>query len=133
MMQYEGGQSRIGGTLWDSFDLYVENSPLFFADRIKTPLLMMHNDEDGAVPWTQGIEMMTAMRRLQKPAWMLVYNGDDHNLKENNWGNRMDLTIRMMQFFDHYLKGAPMPRWMKEGISAIEKGRDYKLDLVKEQ
>lgn len=133
MMQYEGGQSRIGGTLWDSFDLYIENSPLFFADRIKTPLLIMHNDEDGAVPWTQGIEMMTAMRRLQKPAWMLVYNGDDHNLKENNWGNRMDLTIRMMQFFDHYLKDSPMPRWMKEGISAIEKGRDYKLDLVKEE
>lgn len=130
MMQYEGGQSRIGGTLWDSFDLYVENSPVFFADQIETPLLMMHNDEDGAVPWTQGIEMMTAMRRLQKPAWMLVYNGDNHNLKENSWGNRMDLTIRMMQFFDHYLKDKPMPRWMKEGISALEKGRDYKLELV---
>ncbi|MDD3966762.1 MAG: prolyl oligopeptidase family serine peptidase [Candidatus Marinimicrobia bacterium] len=133
MMQYEGGQSRIGGTLWEDFDRYVENSPLFFADRIQTPLLMMHNDEDGAVPWTQGIEMMTAMRRLQKPGWMLVYNGDDHNLKENNWGNRMDLTIRMMQFFDHYLKDAPMPRWMKEGISATEKGRDYKLDLIPEE
>ncbi len=133
MMQYETGQSRIGGTLWDSFDLYIENSPVFFADRIETPLLMMHNDEDGAVPWTQGIEMMVAMRRLQKPAWMLVYNGDSHNLSAGNWGNRMDLTIRMKQFFDHYLMDKPMPRWMKEGISAKEKGKDYKYDLIGEE
>ncbi|MCK5816949.1 MAG: S9 family peptidase [Candidatus Marinimicrobia bacterium] len=133
MMQYEGGQSRIGGTLWDSFDLYVENSPVFFADKIETPLLMMHNDNDGAVPWTQGIEMMVAMRRLQKPAWMLVYNGDNHNLGRANWGNRMDLTIRMKQFFDHYLMDKPMPRWMKEGIPAIEKGKEFKYDLIEEE
>ena len=133
MMQYEGGQSRIGGTLWDSYDLYIENSPVFFADQIETPLLIMHNDNDGAVPWTQGIEMMVAMRRLQKPAWMLVYNNEDHNLKADGWGNRMDLTIRMKQFFDYYLKDAPMPRWMKEGILAIEKGKELKYDLLDEE
>ena len=133
MMQYEQGQSRIGGTLWDSFDLYVENSPVFFADKIETPLLMMHNDDDGAVPWTQGIEMMVAMRRLQKPAWMLVYNNTNHNLSTAQWGNRMDLTIRMKQFFDHYLMDKPMPRWMKEGISAMEKGIDMKYDLIEEE
>ena len=133
MMQYEQSQSRIGGTLWDSFDLYVENSPVFFADKINTPLLMMHNDEDGAVPWTQGIEMMVAMRRLQKPAWMLVYNNTDHNIGDAQWGNRMDLTIRMKQFFDHYLMDKPMPRWMMEGISAMEKGKDMKYDLIEEE
>ena len=133
MMQYEGGQSRIGGTLWDSFDLYIENSPVFFADKIETPLLMMHNDNDGAVPWTQGIEMMVAMRRHQKPAWMLVYNDENHNLTRANWGNRMDLTIRMKQFFDHYLMDKPMPRWMKEGIPAIEKGKEFKYDLIEEE
>jgi dipeptidyl aminopeptidase/acylaminoacyl peptidase len=132
MMQYEDGQSRIGANMWDDFDLYYENSPVFFADRITTPLLMMHNDDDGAVPWTQGIEMLVAMRRLQKPAWMLVYNKDAHNLKETSWGNRMDLTIRMEQFFAHYLKDEPMPRWMKEGISALEKGKDLKYELVEE-
>ncbi|MDZ7821321.1 MAG: prolyl oligopeptidase family serine peptidase [Candidatus Marinimicrobia bacterium] len=130
MMQYEGGQSRIGGTLWDRFDLYVENSPVFFADRINTPLLIMHNDNDGAVPWTQGIEMFVAMRRLQKPAWMLVYNNDSHNLKRASWGNRMDLTVRMKQFFDHYLRDEPMPLWMKEGIPATEKGRELKYKLT---
>ncbi len=132
MMQYEDGQSRIGGTIWDSFDLYYENSPVFFADQIKTPLLMMHNDEDGAVPWTQGIEMMVAMRRLQKPAWMLVYNKTNHNMGRTQWGNRMDLSIRMKQFFDHYLMDKPMPRWMKEGISAQEKGIDMKYELIEE-
>jgi len=82
---------------------------------------MMNNDKDGAVPWQQGIELYSAMRRLQKPCWMLVYNNEEHNLK--NWPNKVDLSIRMMQFFDHYLKDKPMPDWMKNGIPAIEKGK----------
>lgn len=123
MFQYEKTQSRIGGTLWEKPLLYIENSPLFFADKITTPLLMTHNDNDGAVPWYQGIEYFNALRRLQKPVWMITYNGDEHNLKTESWGNRVDLSIRLGQFFDHYLKGKPMPKWMKEGIPAIEKGK----------
>ncbi len=128
MFQYEKTQSRIGGTLWEKPLLYIENSPVFYADKIETPLLIMHNDNDGAVPWYQGIEMFVAMRRLQKPAWMLTYNGEEHNLTK--WPNRMDLDTRMYQFFDHYLKGAPEPVWMKEGIPAIDKGKTdgYELD-----
>ncbi|MEJ5303138.1 MAG: S9 family peptidase [Bacteroidales bacterium] len=122
MFQYEKSQSRIGGTLWEKPLNYINNSPVFFADRINTPLLMMSNDQDGAVPWYQGIELFTAMRRLGKPCWMLVYNGEEHNLKLNSWGNRMDLTQRMYQFFDHYLKNKPAPRWMTEGIPASLKG-----------
>ena len=119
--QYEKTQSRIGYSLWDSLDLYIENSPLFFADRVKTPLLIMHNDKDGAVPWYQGIEYFNALRRLDKKVWMLSYNNDGHNLMK--WPNRVDLSIRMMQFFDHYLKGKPMPEWMESGIPATEKGK----------
>src|SRR5512137_2542397 len=74
--QYEHTQSRIGGTLWDALPLYLENSPLFFAPKIETPLLMMHNDADTAVPWYQGIEFFTALRRLHKPVWMVVYNDE---------------------------------------------------------
>ncbi len=120
IFQYEQGQSRIGGTLWDSFDLYYKNSPLFFADKISTPLLIMANDNDGAVPWYQGIEFFNALRRLDKTAYMLTYNGDEHNLTK--WPNRVDLSIRMKQFFDFYLKDASMPDWMKDGIPAIKKG-----------
>jgi dipeptidyl aminopeptidase/acylaminoacyl peptidase len=125
--QYEETQSRIGATLWEARDLYILNSPLFFTDRIETPLLMMHNDDDGAVPWYQGIEMFNAMRRLNKPAWMLVYNKAPHNLKRR--ADMEDLTIRMQQFFDHYLKGDPAPKWMTEGVPALMKGRDMGLEV----
>ena len=126
--QYEKQQSRIGKTIWEAPELYYENSPLFHIPKIKTPLLIMSNDNDGAVPWYQGIEMFTGMKRLGKPCWMLNYNGDKHNLMKE--ANRMDLSIRMRQFFDYYLQDAPAPEWLIEGIPAIEKGKDYKLDLI---
>jgi dipeptidyl aminopeptidase/acylaminoacyl peptidase len=118
--QYEAGQSRIGANLWERPDLYIENSPLFRVDKVETPLLIMANDGDGAVPWYQGIELFTALRRLQKPVWMLNYNGDEHNLKQR--ANMQDLDRRMMQFFDHFLKGEPAPEWMKVGVPALRKG-----------
>ena len=130
MFQYERTQSRIGGTLWENRDEYIENSPVFFADRITTPLLIMHNDEDGAVPWYQGIELFVAMRRLRQPAYMLVYNGEAHNLRERR--NPMDLSMRMGQFFNHYLKDEPMPLWMSQGIPAVDKGRYLGYELEKE-
>ena len=120
MFQYERAQSRIGATLWDRPLRYIENSPLFFADKIETPLLILHNDEDGAVPWYQGIELFLALRRLEKPAWLLNYNGEAHGLRKTQ--NKKDFQRRMQQFFDYYLLGAPMPRWMEKGVSPLEKG-----------
>ncbi|WP_420385941.1 S9 family peptidase [Roseivirga sp.] len=131
MFQYEKTQSRIGGTLWDKFDLYVENSPLFGVPNIETPLFIMHNDADGAVPWYQGIEFYMALRRLQKPSWMVVYNDEAHNLTQRK--NRKDLSMRMGQFFDHYLKDAPMPEWMAYGLPATLKGRTLRYELVDEE
>jgi dipeptidyl aminopeptidase/acylaminoacyl peptidase len=127
MFQYEQTQSRIGGTLWEKPMYYLENSPLFMMDRVQTPVLIMHNDADGAVPWYQGIEMFMALKRLNKPAWLLQYNGEDHNLTQRK--NSKDLSIRLSQFFDHYLKGAPAPLWMTEGLPAIEKGKTLKYEL----
>ena len=126
--QYEQTQSRIGGTLWDRPFHYIENSPVFYANRIETPLLMMHNDDDGAVPWYQGIELFVAMRRLDKPVWMLVYNNEAHNL--NRWPNRVDLSIRMYQFFDHYLKDKPAPKWLHQGRSYLDKEKTDAYELV---
>jgi len=128
--QYERTQSRIGGSLWEETLRYLNNSPLFEADKIRTPLLMMHNDEDTAVPWYQGIEMYMAMRRLERPVWLLNYNGEPHGLRRD--ANRKDWMIRMQQFFDHYLKGAPAPVWMEEGVPAVEKGRNLGLELTGE-
>ena len=129
MFQYERTQSRIGYTIWERPDLYIENSPLFGIPNITTPLLMMANDQDGAVPWYQGIEMYMGMRRLDKTVWLLNYNDDDHNL--TRLANKRDLSIRMRQFFDYYLKDEPIPSWMKNGVQAIDKGKNNGYNLEK--
>ena len=125
--QYERTQSRLGTDLWNGFDRYIANSPVFMAPKVETPLLMMHNDNDGAVPYYQGIEYFMALRRLDKPVWLLVYNKESHNLKYRK--NMKDLTVRMYQFFDYYLKGKPAPKWLIDGVPYIDKGRDYGLEL----
>jgi len=119
--QYEQTQSRIGYTIWEAPERYVENSPIFHLPKVNTPLLIMHNDQDGAVPWQQGIELFMGLRRLGKPCWLLNYNEDAHNLTK--MANRMDLSIRMRQFFDHYLQNKPAPKWLTEGIPAVQKGK----------
>ncbi|HLW50464.1 MAG TPA: prolyl oligopeptidase family serine peptidase, partial [Sphingobacteriaceae bacterium] len=121
--QYERTQSRIGATLWENPELYIENSPLFYMPNVTTPVVIMHNDQDGAVPWYQGIEMFTALRRLGKPVWMLNYNGDEHNLIQRQ--NRMDIQRRQQQFFDHFLKGKPAAPWIESGVPAVLKGIDW--------
>ncbi len=126
--QYEISQSRIGATLWQRQDLYIKNSPLFSVPKITTPLVIMANDADGAVPWYQGIELFTAMRRLGKKVWMLNYNGEAHNLRERK--NQKDISIRQQQYFDWLLKGERPARWLTEGVPAINKGRDLGLDLI---
>ena len=123
--QYEKTQSRIGATLWEKPELYIRNSPLFHLPKVKTPTVIMSNDADGAVPWYQGIEMFTAMRRLGKPVWLLNYNGEAHNLVERK--NRKDIQIREQQFFDWLLKGEPAPVWITTGVPAVEKGRNWGL------
>jgi len=126
--QYEHTQSRIGGTPWEYPSRYIENSPIFHIDKINTPLLIMHNDADGHVPWYQGIEFFVSLRRLGKPSWFLNYNGEPHwPLKLQN---RKDFNIRMAQFFDYYLKGAAKPVWMHRGVPAIEKGIHQGYELM---
>jgi dipeptidyl aminopeptidase/acylaminoacyl peptidase len=127
--QYEHTQSRIGGTPWQYPMRYIENSPIFSIDKINTPILIMHNDADGHVPWYQGIEFFTALRRLGKTSWFLNYNKEPHwPLKMQN---RKDFNIRMAQFFDYYLKDALKPRWMQRGVPAIEKGIHQGYELKK--
>ncbi|MEA2005206.1 MAG: prolyl oligopeptidase family serine peptidase [Acidobacteriota bacterium] len=117
--QYERTQSRLGASLWEVPMRYIENSPVFWADKVQTPLLMIHNDKDGAVPWYQGIEYIMALRRLEKEAYMFNYNGEEHGLRKRV--NQKDWTRRMSEFFDHHLKGTPAAQWMVKGIQAWEK------------
>ncbi len=128
MFQYERTQSRIGRTLWDAPLQYIENSPVFWADKINTPLLILHNDQDGAVPWEQGIELFVALRRLGKPAWMITYNDQPH--WPITWPNKKDWAVRLQQFWDHFLKDAPAPVWIAEGVPATKKGKTLGTELV---
>jgi dipeptidyl aminopeptidase/acylaminoacyl peptidase len=123
--QYEKTQSRIGATLWEKPNLYIENSPLFHLPKVTTPLVIMANDADDAVPWYQGIEFYTALRRLGKKVWMLNYNNEAHNLVERK--NRKDIQIREQQFFDYLLKGEKPAPWIANGVPATMKGRDWGL------
>ncbi len=121
--QYEFGQSRIGATPWDRPDLYLENSGLFHIRSITTPYLTMHNDADGAVPVEQGIEFITAMRRLGKVAYLFSFNGKDHNLRDTP-ADRDDLkywAVVFDQWFDYWLQGAPRPAWF-DGIEYLHRG-----------
>lgn len=113
--QYEIGQSRIGFSLWERPDLYIENSPVFFADRIQTPLLIMHGDNDGAVPWYQSIELYLAMRRLGKEMFFLHYTDAPHNLRKRK--NRIDYNRRIFEFFEHYLRDTEAPGWIQTRAS----------------
>jgi dipeptidyl aminopeptidase/acylaminoacyl peptidase len=108
---YEYGQMRMGSTLWERPSAYIKNSPVFSANKVQTPIFMLHNKEDGNVPWHQGIEWFMALRRLGKRAWLVQYTGEGHSLLSER--NQVDYTKKLESFFDFYLKGKPLPFWMK--------------------
>jgi len=117
--QYERTQSRIGGSIWQYPTRFIENSPIFWVDRVQTPVMILQNDGDDAVPWYQGIEFFLALRRLGKEVYMFNYNGQPHGLR--NRADQKDYTIRLQQYFDHFLKGAPAPDWMAKGVPYLER------------
>jgi dipeptidyl aminopeptidase/acylaminoacyl peptidase len=126
--QYEKTQSRIGATLWEKPQLYIENSPLFRLDKVTAPMVIMANDADGAVPWYQGIELFTGLRRLGKKVWMFNYNGQGHGLTQRQ--DMRDYQVRMQQFFDWILKGEKPAKWITEGVPAVKKGKEWGLEVV---
>lgn len=114
MAIFESSQGRFTGGPWDVQDAYIRNSPLYHAKNVTTPLIILHNDKDGAVDFTQGIEYYNTLRRMQKPVVMFQYKGENHGLRKP--ANQRDYTVRMREFFDHHLKGKPAPRWWIEGV-----------------
>ena len=125
--QYERTQSRIGGSIWQYPTRFIENSPIFWADRVQTPVMILQNDADDAVPWYQGIEFYLALRRLNKEVYFFVYNGEPHGLRRRP--DQKDYTIRLQQYFDHFLKGAPAPDWMTKGVPYINREKTALSEL----
>lgn len=125
---FESSQGRFKGGYWDNLEAYQRNSPVYYAEKVKTPLIILHNDKDGAVVWNQGIEYYNTLRRLKKPVIMLQYVGENHGLAKA--ANQKDYATRMLEFFDHHLKGKPAPKWMEEGIPHL-KMKDHLKERVK--
>lgn len=115
---FESSQGRFEGGYWENIEAYTRNSPVYFAENVTTPLLLLHNDKDGAVDWNQGIEYFNTLRRLKKPVVMLQYKGENHGLRKP--ANQKDYTVRMREFFDHHLMGKPIPGWLAEGVSHLD-------------
>lgn len=120
MSIFEASQGRFLGGPWENWDAYERNSPIYHVKNVQTPLLLLHNDKDGAVDFTQGVEYYNALRRLKKPVIMVQYLGENHGLGKLE--NRKDYSVRMMEFFDHHLKGLPAPEWMSKGVPRLKLG-----------
>ncbi len=117
--QYEAQQSRIGGSLLDSLDNYIRNSPIFSAKKMNTPFLIEFGDVDEAVPWQQGLELYMVMRRYNRNAVMLQYENEPH--WPRRYQNKVDYSVKMKEFFDHYILGAPAKDWFSKGLPYIGK------------
>jgi dipeptidyl aminopeptidase/acylaminoacyl peptidase len=115
---FESSQGRFTSGPWENWEAYTRNSPVAQASKVKTPLIILHNDKDGAVDFNQGMEYYNALRRLQKPVVLLEYLGENHSLAKR--ANQKDYTVRMKEFFDHYLMDKPMPQWYAEGVPRLE-------------
>jgi dipeptidyl aminopeptidase/acylaminoacyl peptidase len=124
---YISGQGREGVPPWDNPELYHSESAIYRVRETVAPFLLMHGTADGTVPFREAMQFYNALRFNGKTAYLLAYPNEGHGLR--GLANRRDLTIRAMQFWDHYLKGAPAPKWMTQGVPFIEK--DIKGDPTK--
>jgi dienelactone hydrolase len=125
---FESEQGRFKGGYWENMDAYIRNSPVYHATNVKTPLMILHNDKDGAVDQTQGIEYFNTLRRMGKPVILLEYKGENHGLAKPE--NQKDYTVRMREYFDHYLMDKPAPKWMDEGVPLL-KMKDHLEEVSK--
>jgi dipeptidyl aminopeptidase/acylaminoacyl peptidase len=125
---WETGQARMGVPFWEDMEAYIRNSPAAKVHELRTPMLMEFGDADGTVDWHQGIEFYNFARRAGRDDFvMLVYPGEDHGLRKKE--NQIDYHRRINQWFGHWLKGEPAPKWMTEGMTWTE--RKSVLDAAK--
>jgi len=115
---FEASQGRLTPGYWDNWDAFTRNSPVYHIKKVQTPLLLLHNDKDGAVDYTQGIEYYNGLRRLNKPVVMITYKGENHGIAK--LPNRKDYAVRMMEYFDYMLKDKPAPDWWAKGVNRLD-------------
>jgi dipeptidyl aminopeptidase/acylaminoacyl peptidase len=116
------GQGRMGTVPWEDLANYADQSAVHHVKNIKTPFMILHGTADGAVDWNQGLEFYVAARRAGKQVILLSYPDEPHHLAKKE--NQKDFQVRMKQYFDHYLKGTPAPKWMTNGIIFLDRARE---------
>jgi dipeptidyl aminopeptidase/acylaminoacyl peptidase len=99
----EGGQGRMGSHPWGDLRRYVANSPYYQADKIHTPLLLIHGKSDDTCPVQEAEKMFNALKRLNRTAQLAVYAGEGHVPGEWSRANAVDAAERMLAFFGKYL------------------------------
>lgn len=119
---FEISQGRMEVPPWEDMASYTANSPVHNIETMRTPLLMAFGTEDGAVEFNQGVEFYNAARRAGKDMVLLVYEGENHSLARRP--NQLDYHRRIREWFDHYLKGEPAPRWITDGVPWLEQERE---------
>ncbi|RZK43892.1 MAG: S9 family peptidase [Pedobacter sp.] len=127
---FESSQGRLTPGYWDNWDAFARNSPIYHIKNVKTPLLLLHNDKDGAVDYTQGIEYYNGLRRLNKPVVMVTYRGENHGIAK--LPNRKDYAVRMMEYFDYMLKGKPAPEWWSKGVNRLDMDKHLEVRSFEE-
>jgi len=131
----EDGKSRLEGVetgqeygnLYENKEAWLEQTTVLQADKAKSPLLLFCNKESSPDYQDQTLQLFTALRRLDKNVWWLKYDNGEHTLHDLK--ELKDYTIRYTQFFDHYLKYAPAPSWMTQGIPLKLKGIESRYEL----
>ena len=100
----ESGQGRMGGSPWEYRERYIENSPIYYLDRVQTPLLIIHGGEDNAVPTFLADQIFTGLRRLSKPVTYARYANEGHWEGDWSYANQVDALQRTIAWFQKYLK-----------------------------
>ena len=121
---FETGQARMDVPYWDDMEAYIRNSPVMFIRELDTPMLMAFGDADGTVDWHQGVELYNYARRAGKHLVMLVYADENHSLRRKP--NQIDYHHRVLDWFDHYLKGQSGPAWITDGVSVLARERELR-------
>jgi len=103
---------------WEDPKAYIENSPVWLSAKRTAPILIASGDQDGAVDYHQSLYLYQTLRRMGKPAVLLMYAGENHNFTRRP--NQLDYGNRLRHYLDVYLKGVKPEPWVSDGVPLLD-------------
>lgn len=101
--KFENGQYEMQKPFFSDKRLYIENSPVYYADRLRVPILLWTGNNDKNVDWKQTMSYFLSLKRSGKSAIAVFYSGEAHGLVKKT--NMLDIFLRIEDWFDYFLKG----------------------------